>query len=37
VKLRYLSEDNRGIVAAIDIKKGEEVIFIPKELLITKE
>jgi hypothetical protein len=35
--LRYTGDGNRGIFAAIDIKKGEEVLFIPKKFLITKE
>lgn len=37
LKLRFYSPNYRGIHAAKDIAKGEEVLFIPKEQIITLE
>jgi hypothetical protein len=35
LKLRHYTEDNRGVHAARNIRKGEVILFIPKNLLIT--
>ena len=35
VKLEYYSENYRGVVATVDIKKGEDVLFVPHSLILT--
>jgi len=37
LKIRYYSEDYRGVHAARDIKKGETVLYVPKAQIITLE
>ena len=37
MKIRYYTADYRGVHAARDIKKGETVLYIPKEQIITLE
>lgn len=35
--MRFYSEDYRGVHAARDIKKGEIILYVPKDLIITLE
>lgn len=35
--MRFYAEDYRGIHASRDIKKGETVLFVPKQALMTLE
>ena len=35
LKIRYYGADNRGVHASQDIKKGETIIYVPKEEIIT--
>ena len=37
LKLVYYTEDNRGVHALRDIKMGEQILFVPLNLLITLE
>lgn len=37
IKIRYYSADYRGVHAAKDIKKGEIILYVPKEQIITLE
>jgi histone-lysine N-methyltransferase SETD3 len=37
LKIRYYTADYRGVHAARDIKKGETILYIPKEQIITLE
>jgi histone-lysine N-methyltransferase SETD3 len=37
LKIRYYSADYRGVHAARDIKKGETILYVPKEQIITLE
>lgn len=37
LKIRYYTADYRGVHAARDIKKGETILFVPKEQIITLE
>ncbi len=37
LKIRYYTENYRGVHAARDIKKGETILFVPKEQIITLE
>ena len=37
LKLRYYGPDYRGVHAARDIKKGEQILYVPKKELITLE
>ncbi len=37
VKIRYYSENHRGVHASRDIKKGDTIIFVPKNRIITLE
>ena len=37
LKIRYYSEDYRGVHAARDIRKGETILYVPKEQIITLE
>ena len=37
LKIRYYTEDYRGVHAARDIKKGEIILYVPKPLIITLE
>ena len=37
LKIRYYAEDYRGVHAARDIRKGETILYIPKEQIITLE
>jgi protein-histidine N-methyltransferase len=37
LKIRYYTADYRGVHAARDIKKGETVLFVPKDQIITLE
>lgn len=37
LKIRYYTEDYRGVHAARDIKKGETILYVPKEQIITLE
>jgi histone-lysine N-methyltransferase SETD3 len=37
LKIRYYTPDYRGVHAARDIKKGETILYIPKEQIITLE
>lgn len=37
LKIRYYTEDYRGVHAARDIKKGEVILYVPKPLIITLE
>ena len=37
IKIHNFSEEYRGVVATKDITKGEQVMFIPKCLLLTME
>lgn len=37
LKIRFYSEDYRGVHAARDIKKGEIILYVPKEQIITLE
>lgn len=37
LKMRFYSEDYRGVHAARDIKKGETVLFVPKNALMSLE
>jgi hypothetical protein len=37
LKLRYYTEDYRGVHAARDIKKGETILHVPKHQIITLE
>ena len=36
IKVRYYTEDFRGVHAAQHIKNGETLLFVPHDLLITK-
>lgn len=35
LKLRYYTEDYRGVHAARNIKKGETILYVPKDQLLT--
>jgi hypothetical protein len=35
LKLRYYTEDYRGVHASRDIAKGETILFVPKKNLLT--
>ena len=37
LKLRYYAPDYRGVHAARDIKKGETILYVPKQEIITLE
>jgi histone-lysine N-methyltransferase SETD3 len=37
LKIRYYTTDYRGVHAARDIKKGETILYVPKEQIITLE
>lgn len=37
LKIRYYTADYRGVHAARDIKKGETILFVPKDQIITLE
>lgn len=37
LKLRYYAPDYRGVHAARDIKRGETIVYVPLEELITME
>ena len=37
LKIRYYTADYRGVHAARDIKKGETILYVPKEQIITLE
>ena len=37
LKIRYYTENYRGVHAARDIKKGETILYVPKEQIITLE
>lgn len=37
MKIRYYTEDYRGVHAARDIKKGETILYVPKKRIITLE
>ena len=37
LKIKHYTEDYRGVHASQDIKKGEQVIFIPNDLILTLE
>ena len=37
LKIRYYTADYRGVHAARDIKKGETILYIPKEQIISLE
>lgn len=37
LKIRYYTADYRGVHAARDIKKGEIILYVPKEQIITLE
>ena len=37
LKIRYYTEDYRGVHAARDITKGETILYVPKEQIITLE
>jgi hypothetical protein len=37
LKIRYYSQDYRGVHAARDIKKGEIILYVPKHQIITLE
>ena len=37
IELFSFSEDNKGIQATENIKKGEEILFVPENLLLTAE
>ena len=37
LKIRYYTEDYRGVHAARDIKKGETILYVPKHQIITLE
>lgn len=37
LKLRYYAADYRGVHAARDIKKGETILYVPKQEIITLE
>ena len=37
LKIRYYTEDYRGVHAARDIRKGEIILYVPKPLIITLE
>ena len=37
LKIRYYTADYRGVHAAKDIKKGETILYVPKEQIITLE
>lgn len=37
LKIRYYSDDYRGVHAARDIKKGETILYVPKHQIITLE
>lgn len=37
LKIRFYTEDYRGVHAARDIKKGEIILYVPKEQIITLE
>ena len=37
LKIRYYAEDYRGVHAARDIRKGETILYVPKEQIITLE
>ena len=37
LKIRYYTEDYRGVHAARDIKKGETILYVPKDMIITLE
>jgi len=37
LKIRYYLEDYRGVHAARDIKKGETILYVPKNMIITLE
>ena len=37
LKIRYYTQDYRGVHAARDIKKGETILYVPKDQIITLE
>ena len=37
LKIRFYTEDYRGVHAARDIKKGEIILYVPKKQIITLE
>ena len=37
LKIRYYTADYRGVHAARDIRKGETILYVPKEQIITLE
>ena len=37
LKLRYYTENYRGVHAAMNIKNGETVLYVPLDLIITLE
>ena len=37
MKVRYYAPDYRGVHAALDIKKGETILYVPKHEIITLE
>ena len=37
LKMRYYAPDYRGVHAAANIKKGETILYVPKEEIITLE
>ena len=37
LKIRFYTEDYRGVHAARDIKKGETILYVPKKQIITLE
>ena len=37
IKIRYYSSDYRGIHAAVDIKAGSTVLFVPEDKMLTVE
>ena len=37
LKLRYYAPDYRGVHASREIKKGETILYVPKEQIITLE
>ncbi len=37
LKIRFYEEDYRGVHAARDIKKGETLLYVPKDQIITLE
>ena len=37
LKMRYYAADNRGVHASRDIQKGETILFVPKNEIITLE